>query len=347
VDPRIVLFNFVSALNSRAGFLDGLVRDKRNRVFVSFIGFLLVLMPTSVYYLFGSFSYIHGVLHTLTIVYFMGETFASILHLTSHGRLFKEDWMEYILPVVLVPLMGQTWCTYYHHHVKHHHVEANGENDLSSTKGYQRDSFVDFLQYFLRFYLLGWIELPIYFWKRGRWGFGFKVLFGELGTIAAWTLAGRSLGWRPAIFCFFLPVTILRFGMMAANWGQHAFVAAHKAKDEMKVSPYTYSLTIQDSYYNTIAFNDGYHATHHVNGTSHWSLHPTNFAKHVDSGKYVSGTNAVIISGEVNFGDVWQMLMFGQWDKIADMYLSTQQGMEDKMDRGALIQRFKELMKPM
>lgn len=348
VDPRVMIFSFVRKVTERCSFIDKHIVDKRNRVFVVFLFFITFGMIPSAFYLFYSFGYVHAILHVLAIVYLLGETFASMLHCTSHGSLFIYEWMEYFIPVVIIPFMGQTWCTYYHHHVKHHHVEGNGHNDLSSTKGYQRDSFSDFLIYFLRFYLLCWIELPIYFFKRGRYMYGIKVIWGEVGTNLFWGILGSWYGWRSAIFVFFVPMTILRFGMMAANWGQHAFVAAHEVSEEKKISPYTYSLTIQDSYYNTIAFNDGYHATHHVNGTKHWTSLPESFDKHCDEGKYVSDENAVILSGDVNFGDVWQLLMFKDYEKLADMYRSHSTGKAvDKMSQKELIQKFKELMKPM
>ena len=50
-----------------------------------------------------------------------------------------------------------------------HHVENNLDGwDLSSTEPYQRDNFLHFIYYYLRFLLAIWIELPFYAWRRSR-----------------------------------------------------------------------------------------------------------------------------------------------------------------------------------
>jgi hypothetical protein len=50
----------------------------------------------------------------------------------------------------------------------------------------------------------------------------------------------------------------MRFFMMAADWGQHAFINPDS----------------KDASYNCVAFNDGLHASHHENSQRHWSDHP-------------------------------------------------------------------------
>ncbi len=82
-------------------------------------------------------------------------------HIHMRGVLAKKfplTILDRIFPHILDPLMGHTWNSYYHHHVKHHHVEGNGPDDLSSTIRYQRDDVFHFLHYLGRFMLLVWLE---------------------------------------------------------------------------------------------------------------------------------------------------------------------------------------------
>eukprot|EP00122_Pirum_gemmata_P011669 Pgem_evm1s10812 len=296
IDPRMLVFDTVSVTSEK--------------IFVTFMLVIFGVLSTSAYFLFTHFTYVHGIIHTLLVIYIFGETFMSILHCSSHKPIFKESVgvLNYFIPFFCVPFMGQTWYTYFAHHVKHHHVEGNGDKDLSSTEGYQRDSFLHFLHYVLR---------------KGEYGHAIKVFLGETGTLVSWSLLAYYVNFKAAFFVFFLPLVIMRCGMMASNWGQHAFVKKVEDVPRMKVSKYTYSLTITDSYYNKIAFNDGYHASHHINASSHWSELPEQFVKQCQAEKYVD-EDTIVLSGQVNFGDVWQKLMFGDYKSLAEMYRNCQ-----------------------
>ena len=68
-----------------------------------------------------------------------------------------------LYPNVLGLFYGHSPNTYFSHHVGMHHPENNLRADLSSTLGYQRDSFVGFLRYFVRFFFGSVFELPLYF----------------------------------------------------------------------------------------------------------------------------------------------------------------------------------------
>lgn len=54
----------------------------------------------------------------------------------------KYTWFDRIFPYITDPFMGHTWNSYYYHHVKHHHIEPDGSDDLSSTIRYQRDDLL-------------------------------------------------------------------------------------------------------------------------------------------------------------------------------------------------------------
>lgn len=253
---------------------------------------------------FQSFSFLHAALHIVVVMYFCAETFMSMLHNTSHSPLFLDEysWFNLIIPYVLCPFFGQTWNTYFFHHVKHHHVEDNSLADLSSTRGYQRDSRLHFLIYFLRFALLIQIELPWYFVRKGQVMCAFKALFGEICSLGLFAYASY-MNFYASLAVFLIPFCAIRFGMMAANWGQHAFINS----DEK----HSHSVTIVNSTYNRIAFNDGFHASHHNNSLRHWTDHPS-FSKDAD---FVN----ITFSGNVNFGDIWYLLMTQNYDELERM----------------------------
>jgi hypothetical protein len=231
----------------------------------------------------------------------------SMLHNTSHKLLFRPRFavLNMVIPYVLCLFFGQTWNTYFFHHVKHHHVEDNGSGDLSSTESFQRDSLAHFLFYFVRFFMFIQMELPYYFFSRGQYMTALKTLSGELLTFTFYAV--MLWNWpRAALAVFVVPFLLMRFFMMAANWGQHAFIN-HRAKD-------AHSLTIIHSSYNLLAFNDGFHASHHENSQRHWSEHPAAAISKIDA-----SLENITLSGDVNFGDVWVLLMTKNYNQLEKM----------------------------
>lgn len=204
-------------------------RVARKPTDVVMITHLILYFMTSVpsaLYLFWNFSYLHGFLHFAMQGYYVG-TYTLMMHQHIHmrGILAPEYWLfDRLFPYVTDPLMGHTWNTYFYHHVKHHHVEGNGPDDLSSTLRYQRDSPRDFLCYLGRFYFLIWLELPLYFLANRRMTMAFKAAFWELSSYATYYSLARMVSWRATLFVFILPLLVLRVGLMVGNWGQHAFV---------------------------------------------------------------------------------------------------------------------------
>ena len=141
------------------------------------------------------------------------------------------------------------------------------------------------------------MELPLYFFRKGQVAFGFKVLFGEFFSLFLFAFAIYR-NTAAGIVVFGIPWVLMRFFMMAANWGQHAFIS----KDE-------HSLTILDSSYNILAFNDGFHASHHDNSLRHWSDHST-----MPGSSHELTT--ITLSGDINFGDVWLLLMTKNYSEL-------------------------------
>ncbi|EFE36653.1 uncharacterized protein ARB_04178 [Trichophyton benhamiae CBS 112371] len=196
---------------------------------VAMLTHLLLYFSTSVpsaVLLFCRFSWLHGVLHLLVQAWYMG-TYTLMMHQHIHmgGILNRKYWLfDMLFPYITNPLMGHTWNSYYYHHVKHHHVEGNGPEDLSSTIRYQRDELRDFLAYVGRFLFLVWIELPLYFAQKGKYGMAAKAAGWELSTYAVLAVLFVRVDARATVFVFLLPLLLMRIAMMVGNWGQHALV---------------------------------------------------------------------------------------------------------------------------
>ncbi|QKX57537.1 uncharacterized protein TRUGW13939_04654 [Talaromyces rugulosus] len=224
--------------------------------------------------LYRHFTYTHAVLHWLMQSYYVG-TYTLMMHQHIHmgGILSKSNIFlrafDTVFPYITNPLMGHTWNSYYYHHIKHHHVEGNGPDDLSSTIRYQRDSLPDFLHYVLRFMFLVWIELPMYFFRKGKYALGLKAFFWDTSCYLSIAVLYLCVNARATVFAFILPLALMRVGLMVGNWGQHALV-----DDEDPTSDLRSSITLIDVASNRFCYNDGYHTSHHLNPRRHWRDHP-------------------------------------------------------------------------
>lgn len=202
------------------------IRHETDVIFLTHILlYFCTSVPSAIYLFFGKFTYLHGIVHLLVTVWYSGGfTLMMHNHIHNNGVLAKQyhafDWS---FPYILEPLMGHTWDSYYYHHVKAHHVEGNGPDDLSTTIRYQRDSVWCFLHYEARFLLLCWYDLPRYFVSKGKYNLAFRVTCTELGSYAFLYLVAKWQ-FKPALFVFLLPFLIMRIGLMLGNWGQHALV---------------------------------------------------------------------------------------------------------------------------
>lgn len=194
-------------------------------------------VPSALVLFFYHFSWIHGILHFLMQASYIGSyTLMMHQHIHQRGVLHRRfSWFDNLFPYLTDPLFGHTWNSYFNHHVKHHHVEGNGPNDLSSTIRYQRDDVFHFLHYLGRFFFLIWLDLPGYFVRKGHYVQAAKAAFWELGDYAALSLLFR---WQPRpTFCvYLLPLLALRIGLMVGNWGQHAFVDEDEPDSDYRTS---------------------------------------------------------------------------------------------------------------
>ncbi|KKY23691.1 putative acylamide-delta3desaturase [Phaeomoniella chlamydospora] len=276
--------DFPTKENPLRGILDAYIKwassVARRPTDVVFVTHLILYFTTtlpSAIYLFHNFTWAHGMLHTIMTAWYSD------------------------------PLMGHTWNSYYYHHVKHHHVEGNGPNDLSSTIRLQRDEWKSLAYYVGRFAFLIWFDLPMYFIKTNKRQHAFHAAFWELASWALVTTAIKS-NWRAALFVFVMPFCLIRLGLMIGNFGQHAFV------DEVDPdSDYRSSITLIDVPSNRFCFNDGYHTAHHLNPLRHWRDQPLSFIKGND--QYVNGR--ALVFRNIDYLEITYRLMRKDYDHLA------------------------------
>ena len=199
-------------------------------------------VPSAITLYYRNFSWAHAIAHLLMQALYVG-TYTLMMHQHIHVRgILAKRWaiVDTIFPYITDPLMGHTWNTYFYHHTKHHHVEGNGPDDLSSTLRFQRDSLAHFLIYVGRFFFFIWLDLPLYFVRKRKYKMATKVAFWEWANYALYATLFR-INARATIFVFLVPLFFMRLGLMAGNWGQHAFVD-HNEPD----SDYRSSITLVD-----------------------------------------------------------------------------------------------------
>lgn len=219
------------------------VRHETDVVFVThLLLYFCTSLPSAIVLFSRDFRWSHGVIHMIMQGLYLGSyTLMQHQHIHGGGILARRyGWLDQLFPYVTDPLMGHTWNSYHAHHIKHHHVEGNGPLDLSSTLRFQRDSVFDFARYVARFFFLVWYDLPVYFISKRRYALAAKAAFWEIANYATY-LALFCIN-AHATFCVFLaPLLLMRLGLMAGNWGQHAFVD-HDEPD----SDYRSSITLID-----------------------------------------------------------------------------------------------------
>jgi hypothetical protein len=201
------------------------VRRQTDVVFLTHIILHFTTSVPSAIFLYLYFSWPHAICHWVMQGLYCGP-FTLLLHNHIHNNgvlVEKYALFDKAFPYILEPLMGHTWHSYYYHHLKCHHVEGNGPEDLSSTLQFQRDEIADFLIYLARFIFFIWIELPIYFIRKNKIRLAFEFLFWEVGSyLCMYLLAQQSF--YPTLFILIIPFLQMRIGLMVGNWAQHALV---------------------------------------------------------------------------------------------------------------------------
>jgi fatty acid desaturase len=302
-----------SAAASERG-INRFINDPRDAPFVALTAACtFIVIPFAVaLFLPGVFRWWLGLAYlALNFLGFL-DRYILMLHNTSHRVLFRPRYrfLNHYIPWVLGPFFGETPETYFSHHVGMHHPENNLEEDLSTTMPFQRDSVLDFLTYYGRFMALAMIDLARYLDRKKRAKLRFRMIAGEASFIVLCVVLA-FVNWRATVVVFVAPVLVVRFLMMAGNWGQHAFLDASDP-----ASPYKNSITCLADRYNRRCFNDGYHIGHHVKATRHWTEMPADF----EANRATYAREGAVVFKGIDFFAVWALLMVKNYRALARHY---------------------------
>jgi fatty acid desaturase len=315
-----------------ARFARAVLNDARDWPFIPVaLQCSLVLPLAAALFVLRRFPWWLGAAYVAFVVLGLTDRFVLMLHNTSHRPVCRKRYraLNHVIPWLLGPFFGESPQSYFVHHVGMHHPENNMESDASSTLRYQRDSFVDFLSYFFRFLSIGIVELVLYLRRRRRAALVRKLLTGEL-TYMIVIAALAVYSWQATLTVFVLPLVIVRFLMMAGNWGQHAFID-HAAPS----NSYLNSITCVDSRYNRRCFNDGYHIGHHLKATMHWSELPGELSRN----RLAYGREGALVFANTDFFLVWLSLMTGCHRRLARHYVHVGSGPAPSVDEIVALMR--------
>ncbi|MEM7551431.1 MAG: fatty acid desaturase [Bacteroidota bacterium] len=315
------------SFNSVDRFFLSFIRDERDLPFIYLtmkISFFMI--PSGLLlYVPGINNYVWWILAGLYFImnnFVFKGPFGLMLHCTSHRPWFKKEyeWMNKYLAWIVGPFFGQTPETYASHHLGMHHRENNLENDLSSTMHYQRDSFREWLRYFYNFFFFGVSSLAQYFHRKQLRKLKNKVIRGEVLFHIVWI--GLFIFDPSATFMVFvLPFLISRIIMMLGNWAQHSFVDYDEPDN-----CYKNSITCINTPYNKKCWNDGYHISHHIVPSLHWTLHP----QHLKDNLNEYAENKALVFEGIEFLGVWWNLMNKRYDKLANYVVNINGMFESK-----------------
>ena len=314
-------------------FIISLLNDKRDMAFVRLCAIIMVTTIPFAIYLFipGCLTWwLVAIYYTFNFAFLMGP-FILMLHLTSHRPMFKKQYsyLNNIIPWIIGPFLGETPEAYFAHHLGMHHAEGNMPEDHSSTMKYQRDSFKDFLKYYFSFLIVGTYQLATYLKKKNRTKVLTNFLKGELG-FWLFCVALMFFNWQATLFVFVIPVIVVRFFMMAGNWGQHAFIDREHPDND-----YVNSINCINGRYNRTCFNDGYHIIHHIKPTMHWTDLPGEFMKNLNN---YAKENSIIFK-KIDFFQVWFFLMTKRYDILAKNLITINHHLQTKEEAIALLKQ--------
>lgn len=300
-----------NALERRAA---SLLRDERDIAFVRVMARITVCVIPAAVTLFLLPTWVTLLLAApyLALLFVgFGGPYVLMLHAMCHRPTFRKPyrWMEHYVPWVLGPFFGSTPTSFFAHHMGMHHPENNLMPDASSTLCYQRDRPLHFLHYWARFFFVGTAHLHRYLSGRGRHKLARRLLVGE----AAWYLAiALLLLVNPVatLVVFVAPLCLLRTVMMCGNWAQHAFVDVDDPDNA-----YRNSTNLIRTPYNHRCYNDGYHIVHHLYPALHWTEMPGRYERDLEK---FHAQDALVFDGIRNNQQMFWLLMFQNWDRIAE-----------------------------
>lgn len=338
-EATLVLTDPVVETQPKPNVLDRLflpmMRDQRDLAFIRLALWLTIVFLPGVVYMFvpGNFRWWMAPIFWALYAWYLGP-YILMLHNTSHRPLFKKQYsfLNNYIPWAIGPVLGMSPDTYYAHHMGIHHADGNVPPDLSTTMPYQRDSFIDFLKYYLSF-MVSYPKLVQYFASRKRYKMLRMFLVGEIFYISL-AIGLLFFNWAPAVVVFVVPFVVTRFMLMAGNWTQHAFVDPDNPKDD-----YGTVISFINSPYNHRCFNDGYHLGHHLKASRHWLDMPADFE---DKKQKMIEAKSLVFT-KVDYFYIFLLLMMKQYKRLTKYVV--QLDPDNPMSEDEMIELFHKRLK--
>ena len=214
-----------------------------------------------------------------------------------------------------------------------HHVENNMEDDASSTLTYQRDSFGDFMRYYLAFFFFGFRDTFTYLFSRKKKKMYLRLTFGEF-SFYAFCVGMCFVNFHATLFIFIIPFLFARFVMMIGNWAQHAFIDVNDVEHN--------AINCINTKYNHTCWNDGYHTVHHMRPALHYTDLPVEFMKNIDT---IAKEKPLIFDG-IHYLHIFVWLMTKRYDKLADNLVNLNNMFSSKEEAIALLKARTKKVKP-
>lgn len=298
-------------LNALERVVASIIRDPRDLPFVwLLVAISLTVVPAAVFLIFEPMlTWWMAVGYIVLVSGCFSLSFLVVIHFISHRPLFKPQYsfLKTYVDWVIGPLFGMYPHAFYAHHVAMHHAENNLQRDLNSTRYYQRDSLVDFLRYAGNFVYTVFGKLASYLWRRKRYRLLRAILIGEVSYLAV-IAAVAWFNWKAALVVFIVPLVTTLIALMCINWSEHAFIDQSSPQ-----TIYGNTAICLNTIVNRLGFNSGYHISHHIKPSLHWSELPEEFLEH--RGIYAR-ERAIVFAG-LNFYLIFVLLMTKQYPVMA------------------------------
>lgn len=293
-----------------------IMKDKRDLPFIYLLTLIhLTVLPMAIILftnvLTGWMWWIIAVPYFYFSQFYLKGRFGLMFHCMCHRTTLKAPYQKPFhtyVTWILCPLFGHAPEGYFSHHMGMHHVENNMPEDTSSTMEYQRDSFKDFMSYFLKFIAVGVINTIAYLFRRNRRKLYQRLTIGEY-VYMAFCIIMCFINLKATLVLLIVPVLFARFVSMLGNWTQHSFIDSSDPNNN-----YKNSINCINTTYNHTCWNDGYHIIHHIRPGMHYTDMPAEFLKRKDE---FAANGAVVFDG-IHYLHVFVWLMMKRYDKLAE-----------------------------
>lgn len=212
-------------------------------------------------------------------------------------------------------LFGEVQGNVTYGHVRIHHVEDAGYDDVQCIAHYDRTSLLDFIRFMGRENLLNnfAVSLMEYFKSRQKTRPYEQVRNGIL-VHAAFLLAVALLDWRIAVAYVLLPKLLFNIITAGATFAQHAFYRPDNIHDVLAC---TTTFIFEGDF-----LNEGYHMSHHQRCAVHWTQMPAFF----EANRELYARHDSVVFRDIDTLDVFVLLMVKRLDLLSRHVVDLQGG---------------------